>query len=220
MATASTKVGRAKGAYLLVLLNIFFAVLAVIGQVAQNVSLPLWIGATSELEDPNCTDINITAIDASNSSYTPAMDPFFVLSFASLSFVVIFGAISLVIIVIQLILNHLFGKDVKFITMKDDILFPQWQFVLVGVFDALNGVFVVFAADPSRTAPFLQAILGNFIIPLTILFRCVCVCVCACMCVCVRVRAREMTISHGHVTNKVNIASFAVILNKEKSIID
>ncbi len=176
------------GSYLLVGLNIFFATLAVIGQVFQNVSLPLWVGSTEALGNPNCTsnksqlfedyyDDYKESEDLASSKnvskpFQPGMDPFFVLSFASLSFVIIFGVITACILVVQVVANHLYGRTVfRFITKEDDLLFPQWQMILIGVFDALNGVFVVFASSPSRTAPFLQAILGNFTIPLTIVFR-------------------------------------------------
>ncbi|KAJ8320713.1 hypothetical protein KUTeg_002300 [Tegillarca granosa] len=41
----------------------------------------------------------------------------------------------------------------------------------MGLFTALNGVFVVFASPPSRTPPYLQGILQSMVIPYTILFR-------------------------------------------------
>ena len=173
-------------AYLLVLMNVSFAAIAILAQVGQNVSLPIWVDATQTMNNPNCTTKNASSsYDDSESEdfyyYTErnsskgssnSMDPFFVLSFASLSFVVIFGVTTGVIAVVQVITNLATGeKRLQLITVKDDLLFPQWQLILIGVFDALNGVFVVFASSASRTAPFLQAILGNFIIPLTILFR-------------------------------------------------
>lgn len=167
-----------KGSYLLMLLNVVFAVVSVVGQVGQNVSLPLWTGATSALDNANCTNSSLHSegssdgANSSNATTGPTMDPFFVLSFASLSFVVIFGVTTAVLAIVQLVTNALTGRRVlKLITMQDDIMFPQWQLILIGVFDALNGVFVVFASMPTRTAPFLQAILGNFLIPLTIFFR-------------------------------------------------
>lgn len=175
------------GPYLLVLLNIAFAAIAVLGQVGQNVTLPLWAGATGALYNPNCSNASKASSEeadsyssylqlgsGSNSSNSsqPTMDPFFVLSFASLSFVVIFGVITTVLLVVQVLTNAVAGRKVLvFMTVEDDLLFPQWQLLLIGVFDALNGVFVVFASSPDRTAPFLQAILSNFIIPMTIFFR-------------------------------------------------
>ena len=167
-------------AYLLVLMNVSFAAIAILAQVGQNVSLPIWVDATQTMNNPNCTTKNASSnsdslgMEDRNSSKgsSNSMDPFFVLSFASLSFVVIFGVTTGVIAVVQVITNLATGeKRLQLITVKDDLLFQQWQLILIGVFDALNGVFVVFASSASRTAPFLQAILGNFIIPLTILFR-------------------------------------------------
>ncbi|XP_064389976.1 crt homolog 2-like isoform X2 [Halichondria panicea] len=160
--------------YLLVSINLVFAVAAVIGQVGQNVSLPLWISATASFSNPNCTALESSYAtgNSSNTSSPPEMDPYFVLSSASISFVIIFGTCLLVILSVQLLLNRLCKeRRFRFITVENDLLFPQWQFMLIGFFDALNGVLVVFASPPTRTAPFLQAILSNSAIPLTILFR-------------------------------------------------
>ena len=134
----------------LVLLNLFFATLAVVGQVGENVSLPLWSNAASS----NCS-IYRSPTSSGN------MDSYFILSFASFSYVVIFGVITLVMFVVR-------RKSITY----DDLTFPQWQFMLIGLCDALNGILIVFAAPPNRTAPFLQAILGNIVIPLTIILRC------------------------------------------------
>ena len=122
--------------------NLFFAFVAVAGQVGQNVSLPLWIDSTNGNKSGR------------------SVDSYFVLSFASFSFVIIFGLGTLLI---------------KIFTPKDlgetEKRFPQLLLFLVGLCDALNGALVVFASKGSRTPPYLQAILGNFMIPLTILFR-------------------------------------------------
>jgi hypothetical protein len=165
------------------LFSIFFAAVTVIGQVGQNVSLPLWTGYTDFLRSMHCAkgtasaEVNHTR----NGTWSrivpdpsgPVMDPYFVVSVASFSFVVIFGVITLVIALVQFVLNRIefLGKSYEFITLEQDIKFPQWQLMLVGFFDALNGILVVFASPPTRTAPFLQAILGNFLIPLTISIR-------------------------------------------------
>ena len=166
-----------------VLLSILFAAITVIGQVGENVTLPLWTGYTDTLRSLDCARGTASAETNNTRNGTwsrivadptgPVMDPYFVVSAASFAFVVIFGVITLVIALAQFVLNKLdfLGKTYNFITLEQDIKFPQWQLVLIGVFDALNGVLVVFASPPTRTAPFLQAILGNFLIPLTIFFR-------------------------------------------------
>ena len=118
------------------------AFVAVAGQVGQNVSLPLWI-------------------DSVNGNHSgKSVDSYFVLSFASLSFVIIFGLGTLFVKIFSP--QHL-GETEK--------RFPHLLLFLVGLCDALNGALVVFASKGSRTPPYLQAILGNFLIPLTILFR-------------------------------------------------
>ena len=122
--------------------NLFFAFLAVAGQVGQNVSLPLWI-------------------DSVNGNHSgKSVDSYFVLSFASLSFVLIFGLGTLFI---KIFSPQDLGETEK--------RFPHLLLFLVGFCDSLNGALVVFASKGSRTPPYLQAILGNFMIPLTILIR-------------------------------------------------
>ena len=126
----------------LFLANLLFGFLTVMGQVGQNVSLPLWVDSTNE-----------------NTS-GPTVDSYFVLSFASLSFVVIFGLGTLLIRIFS-------PKNIG----ETEKRFPHLLLFLVGLCDALNGALVVFASKGSRTPPYLQAILGNFLIPLTVFFR-------------------------------------------------
>ena len=157
--------------------NLFFAFLAVVGQVGQKVCLPLWIDSTISSASGGAANNTkstgylleagfLTNGNRSNSSgvgggeYQPRVDAFFVLSFAGISFVVIFGVTLLLIRVFQ---PYRLGETER--------RFPHSQLFLVGFFNALNGVLVVFASSGSRTAPYLQAILGNFMIPLTITFR-------------------------------------------------
>ena len=54
---------------------------------------------------------------------------------------------------------------------RTEITFPHSQLFIIGATDALNGIMVVFASPGARTPPYLQAVLGNFLIPLTALFR-------------------------------------------------
>ena len=122
--------------------NLLFAFVAVAGQVGQNVSLPLWI-------------------DSVNGNHSgKSVDSYFVLSFASLSFVIIFGLGTLFI---KIFSPQALGETEK--------RFPHLLLFFVGFCHASSGALVVFASKGSRTPPYLQAILGNFLIPLTILFR-------------------------------------------------
>ena len=126
----------------LFLANLFFAFVAITGQIGQAVSLPLWIDSTNGNKSGR------------------SVDSYFVLSFASLSFVIIFGLGTLFIRIFS-------PKDIG----ETEKRFPHRLLFLVGLCDALNGALVVFTSSGSRTPPYLQAILGNFMIPLTILFR-------------------------------------------------
>ena len=155
--------------------NIFFAFLAILGQVGQNVTLPLWIDSNvvpasgGDIIYKNATGSLFVAGYSANhsnttgnggSGYQPRVDSFFVYSFTCISFVVIFGT---ALIFIRIFQPHRLGETER--------RFPHWNMFLVGFFDAFNGVLLMFASSGFRTAPYLQAILGNFLIPLTILFR-------------------------------------------------
>ena len=124
--------------------NLIFSFFAVAGSVGLNVSLPLWTDSTKETENLSGRSV----------------DCYFVLSFASLSFVVIFGLGTLFIRIFS-------PQDIG----ETERRFPHLLLFLVGLCDSLNGSMIVFASKGSRTPPYLQAILGNFGIPLTILFR-------------------------------------------------
>ena len=139
------------GAPVFVLLNLAFASMAVLGQVGENVSLTLWTSAVIT------GDANSNCSNSVEGNYT--MDPYFVLSFSSITFVILFGALALVSAATN---PKEFVKSLQF---------PQWQFMLFGFFNVMNGLLAVYASPDNRTAPFLQAILSNIIIPCTMLFR-------------------------------------------------
>lgn len=123
--------------------NFCFAVIVLVGEVGHKVTLPMWL-------------------DHSNATHCAESSPdnYFVLSFSSLVFVLIFGLGTLFIRVFS---PKAIGEAER--------NFPHRLFFLVGFSDAVNGILVVFAANGTRTPPYLQSILGNFLIPLTVLFR-------------------------------------------------
>ncbi|CAI8027747.1 Crt homolog 2 [Geodia barretti] len=141
---------------LLIAVNVLFAALSISGQVGVNVTLPLWTSAATA----SCQHGASNSSNSTNGTTGDglSMDPFFVLSSSSFAFMVIYGVLALV--------SAAFGA----VTM-DDLRFPQWQLFLIGFFSALNGVLIVYSSPTTRTPPFLQAILGNFLIPITIIFR-------------------------------------------------
>ena len=122
--------------------NLFFATVLLSAEVGHKVVLPLWV-------------------DSANGTVTGAtMNPYFALSFSSIAFFILFG---LGTMFIRIFWPGDIGETEK--------RFPCLLLFLVGSCDALNGVLIVFASKGSRTPPYLQAILGNFLIPLTVLFR-------------------------------------------------
>eukprot|EP01084_Bolivina_argentea_P025544 47506_1 len=122
--------------------NLFFVFLVVFGMVGQNVTLPIWFA----------------------SAPTGELDPYFILTFAGMTFCFIFGMLT----IIDITKGNTTIDECKFFTTKSFII----RCFLIGFCNALNGLLLVFAAPPTRTPTFLQAILGTFNIAWTILFRC------------------------------------------------
>jgi hypothetical protein len=156
----------------LTIANVFFAFLSIAGLVGMKVTLPLWVDSTiltsSESHSSYYIQANITGnlsnqtnpSTEDNGMYDPQVDAYFVLSFATIASLVIFGA--------TLLFIRLFQPDQL---GEAERRFPHLQLFLAGFFNAMNGVFTVFASSGSRTAPYLQAILGNVMIPFIIALR-------------------------------------------------
>lgn len=130
--------------------TLLYAFVVVIGQVTQYVTLPMWIDSTK----------NVTSSQNQTVEWIPTIDSFFVLSFASSVFVTVFGS--------TLVINI-------FVFKQYSIHKTDWNhrrvFLTVGFFQGLAAVFIVFSSSGERTPPYLQAILGNFSIPITLLLR-------------------------------------------------
>ena len=137
----------------LFLANTLFAFAAVGGQIGVYVSLPLWIDSSNK-GSSNFTSHSNTTVSQQT------VDSYFVLTFSCLSFVVIYG--------FSLVLTKIFYPYKIGATERD---FPHLLLFLIGMCDALNGVLVVFASSGKRTAPYLQAILGNMSIPMILFVR-------------------------------------------------
>ena len=149
--------------------NVFFAFLSITGQVGMKVTIPLWVDSTilrrfeSDLHRPNQTTVvqNFSNETEENEAYRPEVDAYFVLSFGLIVFFAII--IGPALLFIRVFRPHLLGETER--------NFPHSQMFLAGFFNALNGVFIVFASSGTRTPPSLQAILSNIMIPLIIALR-------------------------------------------------
>ena len=130
--------------------TIVFAIMSVTGQLAQYISLPLWVDSTSQS--------TIASTDQTN-KWKPTMDSYFVASFASLSFLIVFGFVVLCCKIIYP--NYLSVTDWS----------CRCLLLVVGSIQGLSALLVVFSCSGEKTPPYLQAILGNFSIPITLLFR-------------------------------------------------
>lgn len=126
--------------------TILFSMAVVTGQVTQYVSLPLWIDSTTSAQ-------NQTA------KWKPTVDGYFVVFFASLSFVIVFGSV----------------LACSGFICPDYLVNTDWNYrrlmLLVGTFQGVSAIFIVFSSSGNRTPPYLQAILGNFSIPVTLILR-------------------------------------------------
>lgn len=122
--------------------NLIFAFTAVAGGVGQTVSLPLWIDST-KVNGPG-----------------GSLDSYFLLSIISVTVVIIFGLGTLFLRIFS-------PQDIG----ETERRFPHSLLFLIGFCISINGSLVVYACRSSRTPPYLQAILGNLMIPTTILFR-------------------------------------------------
>lgn len=123
--------------------NALFILVVLGSSFGQTVLLPLWIDSIKD--------------ELSSAAF---VDRYFMLSLASVSFVVIFG--------LAILLIRIFSpKDIG----ETERNFPHFLLFLVGLLAALNGVLAIFASNREKTPRSLEAILGTCKIPLIILFR-------------------------------------------------
>lgn len=87
---------------------------------------------------------------------------YFVVWFGSLSFAVVWGLVTLCMWC---------TKQIGQSELQTLSIAGQRCLLQLGLADALGGMMIVFASPSSRTPPYLQAILGNFTIPMTIIAR-------------------------------------------------
>jgi len=120
--------------------SVLLAIGLVLGQTGQNVTLPIFADG----------------IGGAGGT------PYFVVWFASLSFVVILGTV----LIVLLIAGVLDKSQAAMWSLRAQSG-PFW----IGLCDALNGMMVVFASPSSRTPPYLQGVLGLATIPLTVVVR-------------------------------------------------
>ena len=123
--------------------NTLFVVVMVGSSFGQTVLLPLWIDSLKD--------------EISSAAF---VDRYFMFSFSSLSFVVIFG---LAILFVRIFSPKDLGETER--------NFPHWLIFLVGLCTALNGVLAIFGSNREQTPRSLAAILGTCKIPLIILYR-------------------------------------------------
>lgn len=92
-------------------------------------------------------------------SLLPVEDPYFVLIFTAVTFFIWYG----VALLIALAAGYVRSEELVSTT--------QGSAVASGVCIALNGLLLVYAAPGTRTAPFLQSVLGNISVPMVMFLR-------------------------------------------------
>lgn len=130
-----------------------FLVLAigiVIGLSTSTIFTPLWLDSMSS-----------SAVNTTGNSSKIAIDNYAVIFIVSV--------INLLLSALILVSILLFGKLFKsaYIIVKSH----KRDMLCVGFADAVSTVFLVYAANGSRTPPYLQALATNFAIPVTFLTR-------------------------------------------------
>ncbi|KAK3733361.1 hypothetical protein QZH41_013687 [Actinostola sp. cb2023] len=142
-----------------VLQNVFFAFLIVVGTTGQNITLPLWIDSGRKDGNKTLNNCKTNSNDTQSSRFQPFMDDLFVSVFTSFIFMILFG-VSLVIKNLDVLLTA--GRHF-------DRRISHKLTVLTGFLAAVVGVLIVYSSSGKRTAPYLQAILFNITIPTTLI---------------------------------------------------
>ena len=127
--------------------KLLFAFCYVAGQVGGSVSLPLWIDS-------------INSVTGDSKYHMYHRNSYFVASSMSFLYCVILGFATLFI---KVFLPDKIGETEK--------NFPTKLLAQTGISNGLSTFLIINASSGTRTAPYLQAILGSFIIPLTVLVR-------------------------------------------------
>lgn len=135
-----------------ILSNLFFAFLQILGGSGQSIVLPMWL------------------------AYLKGSAPYFVLLFASIAFVIIFGVILIVYAIFfpKKLAPILVTKDDVTTTISQSFLLTKRIHLIlffIGFMDSMNGFFAVFSSPSSRTSLPIQASLGVTLIPITIIVR-------------------------------------------------
>jgi hypothetical protein len=127
----------------------------VIGLSTSTIFTPLWLDSMS---DSSKTQVNKSGNSSTSST---AIDNYAVIFFVSV--------MNLLLSTFLIITILLIGKFMK--TYHTGVNCKKGNMFCVGLADAVSTIFLVYAANGSRTAPYLQAIATNFAIPVTFLTR-------------------------------------------------
>ncbi|KAK3092607.1 hypothetical protein FSP39_004892 [Pinctada imbricata] len=146
------------------LLTIGISTVVVLTLSTSTITTPLWLDSISAGDADGQNGTNSTGITNSSSSNSTALthrlDNFTIVFLVNVIYFIISGAVLLVLTLC-----------VKGTIPASNHKYPKSQFMLIGFSDAVSSIFFVYAADGSRTAPYLQSLVTNFAIPVTFIVR-------------------------------------------------
>ncbi|XP_048734444.2 uncharacterized protein LOC125650310 [Ostrea edulis] len=133
--------------------SVFLAFGIVSGLSTSTIFTPLWLDSMS--------DSSKMTVNNSGNSSSNAIDNYAVIFFVSIINLLLSSVIMITILLIRKFLKIWHTK----------VNCSKGNMFYVGLADAVSTIFLVYAANGSRTAPYLQAIATNFAIPVTFLTR-------------------------------------------------
>ena len=148
-------------------LTIGFALLAILGRVLFFIFTPIWV----DYFNLNSSEIlNVT--NTSNTNFTPIapLTPAYLTSHRISIIFVVVGQYGFSTIVFGIILLGIMLFSPGTITERERN-HPKKNFFIIGFAQGVSAILVNFALSGSRTAPYLQAILSNFGIPIQFIVR-------------------------------------------------
>lgn len=141
---------------------VFFAFLAIFSGVVFYVTTAIWLDCVSQATNNtfiNCSGSGSPAFEPRQNGSTPINVIFLVVGQWSFSCAV-FGVTLVAIFIISP------GK-----ITDNDRNYPKKNFFIIGFAQGLSSLIISFAVTGKKTAPFLQAILSNYWIPIQFIMR-------------------------------------------------
>ena len=141
------------------LLSLFFTVLVLVCRLGSFICSPLWLDYFRSFNE---TDHNTSTRHYGNSSQHEIRQsqPFFILFMQAAVPTLLWGLVLMIILILSP--KH-FGTEER--------KYPRKLLLIPGLSMSLSAVLVNYSLSGSRTPPYLQALLGNFAVPIQFIVR-------------------------------------------------